>query len=349
MSSDVEMVPASKPYLTVLAVKPEHAPTFNFATGIPVLDSRNIMVDHNGISSSDDTQDPLLTICKPCNYKLQCNQLPSRALANYRWVGELPQALKELTWLEEKLLARKHLVGSIIRLEERQGYLGLKGHMILVPQNTTELVNILPRSVSSLPDMIRVIWTGKGPRKHDDLRGNFTINKKRVYDALVWLIENNEDYKNVDIDRAEFPKWPPVFVADNLLVSMGRVSDVSSEGTTRSGAAADDPDSSEIDGDLPVTTSGIVDVDNSLEPNEIAKLDALKSLSENAAINVVPGNTIKNHTDDPSYFTSAFPTLFPYGVGKHNDDRRMVPLPLSDWVHLLLRNSSRYSPNYARC
>jgi len=63
--------------------------------------------------------------------------------------------------LEEKLLARRHLVGTIVQLEDRHGYMGLKGHMILVPQNTTELVNLLPRPASSLPDMIHVVWTGK--------------------------------------------------------------------------------------------------------------------------------------------------------------------------------------------
>ena len=354
MLSDVVMVPTSQPYLAVLTVKSEHMPTFDFASGIPTLDSQNIMIDRSGILSqgTDETQDPLLTICKPCDDKLQRNQLPPRALANHRWVGELPQQLKELTWLEEKLLARRHLVGSIVRLEERQGYLGLKGHMILLPQNTTELVNILPRSVSSLLDMVRVIWTGKEPPKYGDLQGNFMIDKQRVYDALVWLIENNDDYKDVNIDKEEFSKWPPVFVAENLLDSMGRVMDPSVEDATRSGVATDDPDSSEIQGDLPVTTSGIIDVDNSLEPHEIVKLDTLKSLSENAMINVVTGNMIKNHTDDPSYFTSAFPVLFPYGTGKHNykDERRTVPLSLSDWVRLLLRHSSRYSPTYCtRC
>ena len=342
MVSDVEMVSVTEPYLTVLAVKHEHVPTFNFACGISVLDSQNIMIDRGGILLSDDMSNPILTICKPCNYKLQQHRLPPQALANYRWVGELPEQLKELTWLEEKLLARRHLVGSIVRLEERQGYLGLKGHMILVPQNTTELVNILPRSISSLPDMIRVVWTGKQPPNRVSLEGEFTINKERVYNALLWLIENNEDYKDVEIDKVEFPTWPPVFVTENLLNSMAQVMDPSLEDATRSGIATDDLDSGEIHGNLPVTTSGIIDVDNCLEPLEIAKLDTLKSLSENATINVVTGNTIANHTDDPLYFTSAFPLLFPYGAGKHKDERRMISLSFSDWVRLLLRNSSRY-------
>ena len=385
MLSDVEMVPASEPYLALLAANVDSdALPFEFASGIPALDSQRIMIDRAGIisPSSEEPQDPHLTICKPCHYKLHRNQLPPRALANRRWLGEVPRELQGFTWLEEKLLARRHLVGTIVRLQQRHGgYLGLKGHMILVPQNTTELVNLLPRSPSSLPDMVRVVWTGREPPKHGDLQGNFTINKQRVHDALVWLIKNNRDYKDVDIDREEFSKWPPVFVADALLESMGRVMDPSPEDATRSGVATDDPDSSEIHGDLPVTTSCIVDVNNLFAPHQLAKLETLKSLSENAVmlnrhpdnrgpsasepnddiaesdgavvdslsenatINVVTGNAIKNYEDDPSYFTSAFPVLFPYGTGGHKDQHRTVPLSLSDWVRLLLRHSSRYCPS----
>ena len=76
MFSNVEMVSVTEPYLTVLAVKHEHVPTFNFACGISVLDSQNIMIDRGGILLSDDMSNPILTICKPCNYKLQQRQLP---------------------------------------------------------------------------------------------------------------------------------------------------------------------------------------------------------------------------------------------------------------------------------
>jgi hypothetical protein len=87
MFSDVEIVPVIESYLAVLAVNSEHKPIFTFASGIPALDSRNIMINRNGIFLSDEIHDPLLTIHKPCCYKLQKNQLPPQALANYRWIG----------------------------------------------------------------------------------------------------------------------------------------------------------------------------------------------------------------------------------------------------------------------
>ena len=167
--NDAEKVSATELYLTVLAVKLEYIKTeFSWRSGVPSLDSQNIMVDHGSIFlSATDTQEPYLTMCKPCQYQLSDKCLPPQALANHRWIGEVPEELKQLTWLKEKLLARRHLVGSIVRLEDRHEYMGLKGHMILVPQNTTELVHLLPRPISSRPDMIRVVWTGGNQPKYD--------------------------------------------------------------------------------------------------------------------------------------------------------------------------------------
>ena len=75
-------------------------------------------------------------------------------------------------------------------------------------------------------------------------------------------------------------------------------------------------------------------------------LNDLTTLTENLTINVVTVNLIKNHSDDPSYFTAAFPTLFSYGTGKHKNNLREVALPLSDWVQLLFCDSSRYAYGY---
>ena len=112
----MDTVSVKEPYLATLAVNLEHIPTgFNWQSSVACLDLQNIMVGHGGIlSSSNGMEEPHLTICKPCHSKLERKQLLPQALVNYRWVGEQPEALKGLTWLEEKLVVRRHLVGAII-------------------------------------------------------------------------------------------------------------------------------------------------------------------------------------------------------------------------------------------
>jgi hypothetical protein len=91
-------VPASSSLLHLLAVDPSKV-HFPFACGIPSIDDRHIMIDPLAICSEDG--DIRITICKICKPDLQRGKLPSIALANSRWVGEVPPELQNLTWIEQ--------------------------------------------------------------------------------------------------------------------------------------------------------------------------------------------------------------------------------------------------------
>jgi hypothetical protein len=117
--------------------------------------------------------------------------------------GEQPWGIDGIHMGRKKTSCKETLCRQYYPTRREAGLLGLKGHMIVVAQNISELANIFPLTISYLPDMIHVIWTGKEPLKQADLQVNFkgfTINKERVYDALVWLMENID----IDIDKFEF-------------------------------------------------------------------------------------------------------------------------------------------------
>ena len=63
----------------------------------------------------------------------------------------------------------------------------------------------------------------------------------------MWLIQNNEDYKDVTIDRSLFERWSPVWVADDLLNLAGGLAleDGSDEENARMGIATEDVDTPE--------------------------------------------------------------------------------------------------------
>ena len=83
------------------------------------------------------------------------------------------------------------------------------------------------------------------------------------------------------------------------------------------------------------------DVGRSMDAEILRDLVEIKTSSPGLTVNVVTGNSIISDFYDSTYFTSAFPTLFPYGTGKHIDTRRTQQLSLSTWLQLLLRDSSR--------
>jgi hypothetical protein len=92
---------------------------------------------------------------------------------------------------------------------------------------------------------------------------------RKVYDALVWLVENNEDYKDVAIDHSQFERWPPIWVEQELLDVIGGLEDGSEEDNARTGVGMEDIDNSELEGDLPLTTSRIVDIRGG-SPNQLS-------------------------------------------------------------------------------
>ena len=63
---------------------------------------------------------------------------------------------------------------------EMRPYFAIKGHMVLVPQDTRELVNLLPRSPESVLDSIRVVWVGKTEPNKSHLCKYFTVKTDRV-------------------------------------------------------------------------------------------------------------------------------------------------------------------------
>lgn len=94
-----------------------------------------------------------------------------------------------------------------------------------------------------------------------------------------------------------------------------------------------------------LTASTLIDIDNVCDSQDAITLHQLSSLTADMlSFNVVHGNTFKNEREDPTFFTSSFPTLFPYGTGKHLDNRRLLAnreLSLQEWTELMILNASR--------
>ena len=140
------------------------------------------MIDCVAIQQEDSGSN--VCLCSTCRSSIVLAKRPAESLANFRWVelGPMPNELKDLTWIEELLIARAHVVGRVVRLQARNqaSYFGIKG----LPQDTTLLLDVLPMTPASLPDMVRVVWTGKSAPDQDRLRSQLTVRRDVVYNAL---------------------------------------------------------------------------------------------------------------------------------------------------------------------
>jgi hypothetical protein len=222
--SNYRIVPVTYPRLVNLQVNPNLVP-FNFSCGNSKLDIEYIMIDKLALVSVNG-QDHI-HLCQTCHAKLDDDEMPVEALANFRWIDPLPPELSDLTWIEQIVIARGYMIGRVVQLQNRySSFPGLQGHVILIPQDTTRLLDLLPISPTTLKDIIRVIWSGSDhPRPHE-LKHVFIIRKQRVYDALRWLIKHHSDYRNIKINHEELSTWESEFEPISLIESMIRVSDI---------------------------------------------------------------------------------------------------------------------------
>ena len=183
--NDMDELRIDDPALKLLSVPRDLVP-FDFSTGVNILDEDNIMVDAKALFDREETDRMTIDICHECYKDLNGRQrFPSGALANYRWVGQTPDELSDLTWIEEALVARAHLVGKVVRLQNRHSsYTAVKGHLVLIPQDTSRLLDLLPMSPESLADTIRVVWVGDTEPSCASLRQALTVWKQKIYHAL---------------------------------------------------------------------------------------------------------------------------------------------------------------------
>ena len=84
-------VSAENEIFLLLAIKSEEVP-FSFECGIANLDQQHVMIDPLAIIDQRT-----ISVCQKCYNSLSDGHLPAEALANFRWVGLVPEELKDLT------------------------------------------------------------------------------------------------------------------------------------------------------------------------------------------------------------------------------------------------------------
>jgi hypothetical protein len=66
----------------------------------------DVLVDPDGVSLPPDSGRSTLSLCKNCYSLLKNKKLPALALANITFLGSVPDELKDLTVIEDTMIAR---------------------------------------------------------------------------------------------------------------------------------------------------------------------------------------------------------------------------------------------------
>ncbi|KAE8747089.1 hypothetical protein FOCC_FOCC006228 [Frankliniella occidentalis] len=137
-----------------------------------------------------------------------CN-ISSDVVRLFHEIGEVPEELKELSYVEELLISKVHPMISIYRL--KGGQYAYKGNVINFRQDVASFCKELPHSVAVLNGLISVCCNTQC--FHQD----FLIRRNKVSIALHWLKLNNVYYHDISIDLDKILKLPEKGYYSNLV------------------------------------------------------------------------------------------------------------------------------------
>ncbi|KAJ7083132.1 hypothetical protein B0H15DRAFT_785155, partial [Mycena belliarum] len=146
-------------------------------------------------------------LCHLCNSAVSKNtfrSIPVRSYANGLWIGEVPEELKNLTFLEEQCIARARATKCMYKLSlGPTGQFSARGNVCILPQDTASFISAMPVPLFRLRDEICVILVGSPDTEvtHDMLkRSPLLVRREKIRTALSWLIDNNPLYADLDRD-----------------------------------------------------------------------------------------------------------------------------------------------------
>jgi hypothetical protein len=298
----------------------------------------------------------------------------AKNLVNVTLCQHYPHELEDLTLSEEYLIAKCHPLGVVIKLRpggcsSPLSYHALRGHFIVIPQDPGPLLKILPSPELRLHTLIKVFWLGNRPPTDTDLTPFLLVRKQRVLAALHYLICYNHVYRDVRVNHPMMDEWADDFIPTELrdsIVCVDESDHHEREGYTvnlQEGNYENDFQAAEADasdpggGALLMTGSVTTDINGERQNPDLRILDTLMDLVANRSLvtdqpdhrrtpviryTIRGRTTLVNHWDDPYYFTAAFPTLFPTGVGGHLEQRTIaVSVPaFAEWA--LTHHSRRH-------
>jgi hypothetical protein len=347
--------------------------------GDPLLQPLHGYLDHCAKHGDD------WDLCFPCLKSLSQNALPKFSAlnrVNVTLCQNYPSVLENLTPVEECLVAKCHPLGVIIKLRpgghtSPSNYRASRGHFIVIPQDPEPLLEILPSPVLSLYDLIRVFWLGKQPATYNDLSPFLLVRKHRVLAALQYLVRHSQVYQNLTINYQMLDTWSEEFIPPELQENMicvdvpdshereGYSIELDSGNYENDFQAAQDTTLNLNNEDPLMTGSVSTDINGERQNPDRRLLNTLLNMvsdrSPVSAQHVHPHDrqriptlsyrirghaTLVDHWNDPTYFTAAFPTLFPHGIGGHLEDRPFT-LSVASFAEWALKHHSRryVSPN----
>ena len=155
-------------------------------------------------------------VCPTCFNVMKKGKTPKNALANGLWLGDIPDELRDLSWMEKRLIARISTNTCVIRVHASKLY-KMRTNVVCRAIPMKKVYDVLPPKREEFEEVLAILFIGpSAPTPKEYKRTPLLIRRDRVSAALEWLKLNHADYSDLNIsynNLKEYPEdQPPVYV-----------------------------------------------------------------------------------------------------------------------------------------
>ena len=250
-------------------------------------------------------------ICSPCRASIRNSKIPKYALAQGLWIGQVPEQLSSLRFVERMLVARVRQSSCCVRIAS--GMRKMKANVIAFQSPIPKVYNILPPPKDEIQEVLAIMFTGPSkPTTSDYKRTPFLVRRNHVKKALEWLQLNHIDYEDIIISDMHLQEYnedmPPVCIEYKESIT----------NKTPEGMSLFDIDDEDgtSEGDCSFTVHGLTGGELDTMSTTAIKARALQHLNNYGNIlSVGHAEHPESIWNNPHLYPQMFPWLFPYGLG----------------------------------
>ena len=275
--------------------------------------------------------------------------------------GDVPDCLKDLTLPEQLLIcpiiAKAYVLKLVSHGSPQSAQRAIKGNTIAFMQDVQGVITQLP-CLNSLDEHLKVCWIGDAtsPIPLQRIKKLLTVRREKIRSALEWLCINHKGFieLGITIDQNTLLQLPEDDIPMSIIENISRSADVEAASAESSSYVPQQvqPDCDQVQDDIPIERSGVIDVDTTQMSNADLFSAAFKNvnlppdprLTDNSIIKARSGSQPVSAYNNPHFWSLAFPALFPYGIGGCDDKRPQFHI----WIdHLLNLRDDRFRLHYS--
>ena len=291
-------------------------------------------------------------VCQRCRNDKE-KEIPMFSEMNEMIPGPLPDYLKDLNEIEKGAI--RQIIPYITMFKNKAGGRGSSGHSISFYQDIGSFAQTLPKSLPRPIEDLQIILikTSKGKKKE------FKANATKIRAALVGLIADSDDYRDIKIDEENLAQYDADIELPTVEEAADEkaVNDTISEQTNSERHPFENEDEIlnmayeeyvESLGDIPKATHTV---------NENIATDTIDNYVKKAIEELQVGNDEADPEKIPwpeqgeepvsdftyGYFSKAFPHLFPNGMADITKTRPGKKPTMKQWLQHLLKVDRRFA------